>query len=541
MRIDRSHDVLVVGCGPTGATLAGLLGRLGVRTAVLERSREVFAQPRAVGFDHDAMRLFQRIGVADRLAPHVAPFRDAVYFGCDGRVIQRSRALRPPYPFTWAPNYTCDQPGLESVLRDALVRMPSVELALGCEVQEVDVHDDRVVALVRDGHGGLQRWSARFAVACDGAASPLRRSLGIGLESLDYDEPWIVVDMKVGPDALARLPDTNVQYCEPQRPCTYVVCPGDHRRWEFMRLAGEPAEGALDEARLWALLARWLRPGEATLWRAAAYRFHALVATRWRSGPVLLAGDAAHQTPPFLGQGMCQGLRDAGNLAWKLAMTLQGRAAPGLLDTYAQERRPHVLETTRIAKELGLLISERDPQRALARDAALLARGGGEAPTLIRQQLIPGLADGLLATGTPLAGQAFVQPRVTGADAREQLLDDVTAPGFRVVVDPTGDGEALRRAARTHGLPVVVVARRDDAPAGVEAAGVTRVTEHDALLHDTFERAGVHGAVVRPDHTVYGAFTDAAAGAALVAALARTAFAAAPPGAIHPIPIPEVR
>lgn len=520
-------DVLVVGCGPTGATLAGLLGRLGVRTVVLERDVQVHPQPRAVGFDHDAMRIFQRLGVAERLHGHVAPFRDAVYVGCDGAVIQRSRTIPPPYPFTWPPNLTCDQPGLEAVLRDALHGLPAVRPAFGHDLLGLDVHEAGVTARSRDACGDEHRWSARFAVACDGASSPLRRRLGIGLDSLDYDEPWIVVDMKVGAEALARLPDTNVQYCEPRRPCTYVVCRGDHRRWEFMRLEGEPDEGALDEPRLWALLARWLRPGEATVWRAAAYRFHALVARRWRSGPVLLAGDAAHQTPPFLGQGMCQGIRDAGNLAWKLAAVVRGDAPPGLLDTYGDERRPHVLETTRIAKALGQIVSERDPRRARARDAALLARGGGEAPVLVRQDLIPGLANGLLADGAPLAGEAFVQPRVTLADGREALLDDVTPPGARVVVDADGDGPALRRTARAHGLPVVVVARRPTVSG--DEPGVLHVTERDGLLLDRFRRAAVHGALVRPDHYVYGAFADAGEGAQLVASFAR-AIHGAPAG-----------
>ena len=161
-----------------------------------------------------------------------------------------------------------------------------------------------------------------------------------------YDQAWVVVDLLVDPAQLWRLPANNVQYCQPQRPSTFITCPGNHRRFEFMILDGEPAEGAVSEARLWSLLSRWLVPGQARIWRAAAYRFHALIAREWRRGRTLLAGDSAHQTPPFLGQGMCQGLRDAGNLAWKIAQVVNEQAPDSLLDSYTEERRPHVFETT---------------------------------------------------------------------------------------------------------------------------------------------------------------------------------------------------
>ncbi|MBN8492968.1 MAG: FAD-dependent monooxygenase, partial [Burkholderiales bacterium] len=291
-----TYDVAVIGCGPVGITLAGLLGREGLRVAVFDRATEVYAQPRAVGFDHDAMRLFQRIGAAEALAPHVTDFRNTVYRGADGQVIQRVRRVDPPYPYTWAPNYTCDQPGVEAVLRQTVGAMPSVHFGLGTELLTLATREEGVSLMLRDAHGQHRACEARWVVGCDGASSTVRRLSGLKLRSHDYDEPWIVVDLKVGDAALSRLPDTNVQYCEPERPCTYIVCPGNHRRWEFMLMPDEPREGALDPARLWTLLQRWLQPGEAELWRAAAYRFHALVADDWRAGRVLLAGDAAHQT-----------------------------------------------------------------------------------------------------------------------------------------------------------------------------------------------------------------------------------------------------
>jgi len=514
----RHFDIAIVGYGPVGATLAGLLGRQGLQVGVFEKSATIFAQPRAVGFDHDAMRIFQRIGIAQQLGPHIASFRDAEYFGADGQVIQRSRHMAPPYPFTWSPNYTCDQPGVEAILRQAIGRMANVQVALEHECIAAREEAERVLIDVRDRHQQQHRYSARYLVACDGASSPVRRMLGIELESMEYDEPWIVVDLKVEPAFLDRLPATNVQYCEPERPSTFIICPGNHRRWEFMVLDGEPREGALSDERLWRLLARWLKPGQASIWRAAAYRFHALIAHDWRRGRMFLAGDSAHQTPPFLGQGMCQGLRDAGNLAWKLGMAIRGQAGPSLLDTYTEERRPHVLATTRIAKELGRMISERDPARARARDAQMLAKGGGMAPTLIRQEMIPGLSQGLIAAGAPLAGLAFPQPVVATGEGQECLLDDLTGPCFRLVVNSACDSHALRTLAAAHGVSVIVLG---GVPVTSGKTGdVLQIAERDGLIKAWLDGAGTCGALVRPDHYVFGAFATVDQALALIDALA---------------------
>ncbi len=489
-------DVAVSGYGPVGATLAGLLGRHGLRVGVFDKAAAIYDQPRAVGFDHDAMRLFQRIGIARDLAPHVAPFRNSVYLGAGGQVIQRVRHIEPPYPQGWAPNYTCDQPGVETMLRQAVAGMENVQVALGHELLGAREQAGGVAFDVRDPSGAIRSHSATYLVGCDGASSPLRRGLGIELESLDYDVPWIVVDLKVEEAFLDHLPTTNVQYCEPRRPCTYVVCPGNHRRWEFMMLEGEPREGALSEDRLWGLLTRWLEPGQAQIWRAAAYTFHALIAREWRRGPVFLAGDSAHQTPPFLGQGMCQGLRDAGNLAWKLNAVLRGEADERLLDSYVVERRPHVAQTTQIAKELGRLVSERDPARARERDADLIARGGGAAPLVIRQDMIPGLRKGLLAAGSAMAGEVFPQPVVVAPGAGECLLDDRTGPCFRLVTDAACDTPDLRALAVRLGIRVFVL-------------GTDDIRERDGLVRNWLAAAGVLGALVRPDHYVFGTFATA--------------------------------
>lgn len=522
----QAFDVAISGCGPTGVTLAGLLGRAGLRVLVLDRSPHIHPQPRAVGFDQDAMRIFQRLGAAEAIAPHVAPFRHAVYLGQDGRTIQEVHPVAAPWPLAWRPNYACDQPGLESALRDHLATLPRVELRTGCELLEARDLGDRVRLSLRDAASGESREeTARWLVGCDGASSPLRRALGLELKSLEYDVPWIVVDVLVDEPWLSRLPTSNVQYCQPRRPSTHVVCPGAHRRWEFMLVDGESPEDSVTEPRLWELLAPWLEPGQARIWRAAAYRFHALVARQWRSGRILLAGDSVHQTPPFMGQGMCQGIRDAGNLAWKLVQVVRGQAGQDLLDSYQAERAPHVEATTALARELGVLISERDPVRARARDAALLASGGGEPPRVVRQSMIPGLVAGLIEPASPRAGDVFPQPWVLDRSRQPRRLDELAADRFRLVLAGAADAatlDSLRQLAQAHGLPLQHVVASDAA----DTPDTATLREAEPVLLPWLAQAGCIGAVVRPDHYTFGAFTTVQQARELLDALARRVGAA---------------
>ncbi|MEH0574746.1 FAD-dependent monooxygenase [Streptomyces sp. B21-108] len=197
---------------------------------------------------------------------------------------------------------------------------------LGTEVTDVRLDDDGAAVDVVDAAGRPRTVRTRYVLACDGGASPSRRRLGLRMDDLEFDQPWLVVDLLLRPGAGAGLPRTNVQYCEPARPSTFVVGPGNHRRWEFMINPGERPEDVSDPDVIRALLSRWLDPGEYDLWRASTYRFHALVLKQWRVRRLFLLGDAAHMTPPFLAQGMCQGIRDASNLMWKLALRLRAGA-----------------------------------------------------------------------------------------------------------------------------------------------------------------------------------------------------------------------
>lgn len=492
-------DVAIVGLGPVGVTAAALLGRAGHRVLAVDREREIYAKPRAIGFDQDAMRIFQAAGAADRVARIVDRFFPSEYRGVDGRTIQRIEFAPPPYTGGWAPYYSFVQPELEAELRATASGYPNVELALGCEMIACTEGHDAVELTLRGDDGRQRIVRAAYVIGADGAAGTLRRTIGATFEDLAFDQPWLVVDVHVGAAALARLPQTNVQYCEPARPCSYVIGPRNLRRWEMMLLPGEDPLAASSEANVWRLLARWITPADATLWRVAPYRFHTLIADCWRRRRIVLAGDAAHVTPPFLTQGLCQGLRDAANLAWKLDAILAGAATGALLDTYQRERAPHVRATTLVAKTFGELIGERDMTAARERDERLLAEGNGAPPVRIRSAIVPPLADGFLHD-SPAAGTIFPQP-VTAAGT---LLDDVQQ-GFRLV-DIAADGAV--RVAPIH------LARN-----GIACAAPILIQERDAFIAAWFAVAGASCALVRPDHYTYGTGESAGLTAALQSAL----------------------
>lgn len=499
-------DVAVIGFGPVGASLAALLGRRGRRVAVLDKSDQIYPLPRAFALDHEALRTFQEIGIAGALAPHMTPYRPTIYQGADGKPIQHFDMGPSPYPLAWAPSYTFNQPALEAALRRAVGEMPSVSVHLGHEVTSVQEEGGYATLSVRASDGAPAQLRARYVVACDGGTSPTRKQLGLGLKSLEFDEPWIVVDMHVNEDMLPRLPATNIQYCDPARPCTYVVGPGTHRRWEFLLLPHEAGQREMPHDAIWTLLSPWLAPHEARIWRAATYRFHAVVLDQWRQGRVLLAGDAAHQMPPFLAQGMCQGLRDAVNLAWKLDGVLRGDAPDALLDSYGTERGPQVEETTRTVKRLGQIICERDAGRAAQRDHALREQQGGEVRMQLRQSLLPGVRHGLIDGGHDAAGTPFPQAvGRLGPQGAAQMMDDLLPRGFLLFLrDAPSGGQFARLAAGLRSLHAKAVCLRD---AG-DIDGLIGFAEADGVIARWFEAQDCSAALVRPDHIVYGVAAD---------------------------------
>jgi 3-(3-hydroxy-phenyl)propionate hydroxylase len=506
-----------VGYGPAGAVAAGLLASQGLRVFVCDKAHDVYEMPRAFALDHEIMRVFQQLGVADAVMQHAEPFTPSEFYGVDGQLIKRFGTAAPPYPLAHPPALVFTQPPVERLLRAKVQGMPGVEVALGSELVSF-TQDEHGVALQLRLHGsgtGLREVRARTLLACDGASSTVRRLLGVELEDLGFDQAWLVVDVLVHPQAISQLPPTSVQYCEPSRPSTYLIGPKNHRRWEISINPGEDPREVATAAGTWKLLSRWLRPDQGELWRQASYRFHALVAARWRVGQVFLAGDAAHQQPPFLGQGMCQGIRDVANLSWKLAAVLQGRAPDRLLDTYGTERKAHVAALTTRIKNIGRLVGERDLTQARLRDAELLAECGGVVKSVPRQNVQPALEAGLLSASLHDArGTLFPQPWVWQGGTRHRL-DDLTGCGWRLFLTPTAS--AWPESLGFPGMPVVLLPTA--APEAVVANAATPMvwTECDGVVSAWWDRMGAQAAIVRPDHIVFAAVHSASA---LQAALA---------------------
>ena len=503
----NDYQVVVVGFGPSGAVATSLLGSHGIRTLTIDRLRTVYDKPRAIAIDHEILRLFDNLGVADRVLPYVAPFPASQHFGAEGQLIRRIDMVPEPYPLGYTPSMVFTQPPVEEALRDHAVSYGSVEVSLGTELLDLEQSEAGVTLNLRSDDGQTRTVTTDYVIACDGASSGVREQLGIVLEDLVFDEPWLVVDVLVNEEALGKLPQSAAQYCDPARPTTFIIGPGNHRRWEIMLLPEEDPHEAQQPEEVWKLLSKWLTPDDATLWRAASYRFHALVAREWRLGRIFLAGDAAHQQPPFIGQGMCQGLRDVSNLIWKLDLILKGQSGDALLDTYEEERSEHVRELTTRIKAIGKVICERDPEAARERDARILAEGGGQPRTITRQEIVPPLQKGLLASQDDKAkGTLFPQPWVHTETGRK-LLDAAVGAGWRLIADGrhTPDiPQAVRQQADELGLHVIKIGSSGNAFSGQGTDAHDAVIELDGVLARWFDAHGCHAAIVRPDHYVFG-------------------------------------
>lgn len=527
----ETYDAIIAGYGPTGATLANLLGGMGMKVAVVERELGIYDQPRAITADHEALRAFQAVGLAEQVAAGTMPHPGTDFVGVHGDVIKRFYPQPGAWPLGWQPTFMFYQPELERILRAGATRY-AVDVLLGHALLSHRQDADGVQVEVAGPGDSRRLLRGRFLLACDGARSGVRTQMQSAIHDLEFDEWWLVVDAQLHGDA--ELPERCVQYCRPSRPGTYIVGPGRLRRWEIKVLPGESPESFNDPAQLDRALATFVDTSAISVQRVAIYRFHAVVAEQWRDRNVFLLGDAAHQMPPFLGQGLCAGVRDAYNLAWKLNAVLRGQAGDTLLDSYCTERRPHVQTVVEHAKAFGLIIGELDPEAALARDARLLAELAAGTATTVRQAFMPALRDGLLdlgADGFPRggAGTLFPQPRVHGVGIEHGRLDDLVRGDFYVVsTAPALAALARERLAASPALRQVKVVLLA-APAAARASPGLLICEEDGeadggVVRRWMHLHGVHAAVVRPDGCAYGGAAD---GADLLAMLDKLALSLA--------------
>ncbi|MFF4028439.1 bifunctional 3-(3-hydroxy-phenyl)propionate/3-hydroxycinnamic acid hydroxylase [Streptomyces sviceus] len=455
MTVDEAArvPVVIVGAGPVGVTAALLLARRGVRSVVLERHRDVYPLPRAVAGDDEIHRILQAAGVGEEFTAITRPANGLRLLDSRHRVMAEFR--RTPHGHHGYPQSSMfDQPELERVLRDALDRRPECELRGGVEVTGVGPDTTGPVRVTyRDEDGGEHGLWADAVLGCDGAGSLTREAIGGVWEDLRFEERWKVIDVDTtGP---VRCWEGVDQVCDPARPATFMRVSENRYRWEF-RL-GEGQETVRE------LVAPWLPSsydGDFEVVRETQYTFRARVADRWRSGRVFVLGDAAHLTPPFVGQGLCSGLRDAYNLTWKLARVLLQGGDERLLDTYESERKPHARHVVRLAVAMGwAMTGGQDSAAALRRRALAAACRIPGLTELAGRDLSPPLTAGpLVRRGVRrgLAGTHCPQPWVS-VGGRHTRLDDVLGDAFAVLT-AAGPGPALTALAHGLGVPAVPVA-----------------------------------------------------------------------------------
>ncbi|MGI5176326.1 bifunctional 3-(3-hydroxy-phenyl)propionate/3-hydroxycinnamic acid hydroxylase [Dactylosporangium sp. CA-152071] len=514
-------DVVVVGCGPVGALTANLLGVRGVRTVVVERSTAPHGQPRAFSCDDEALRIYQQAGLRDEVAADMYPPPLVEYVSGDGRPFATIALDEVDFGLGSEPLHFFDQPRLEASLRGGLERFEHVSLRTGVELTGLDQDADGVTVFLRAlDNGAVSSLRARYVLGCDGARSATRAAVGIALSGTSYAEPWLAISGDVEPGGV-RQPTTRF-VCDWRRPA--FISPGAFgtHRLEFMLRATEtPAEMTRPET-VARLAAPYVDPDRFTVTRAVVYTFHHLAARQWRVGRVFLLGDAAHQMPPFLGQGLCSGLRDAANLSWKLAMALDGTAGDDLLDTYEAERRPHTAAMAAMSVRLGRVFLVRNRVLAFLRDTTLRAvQAVPRVRRLIRHfefKPAPILDKGALAGGTrrgPI-GTMFPQPLVLPAGATAPVrLDDVLGTGFAVI------GPSVTATTRRPGPPATLIRvlppgttpaaaeapAASDSPAAAEgpatAEDALTVVDVDGVLTAWFAKHRAEVAVLRPDRFVY--------------------------------------
>lgn len=445
------YDVTILGGGPVGCFLSVILSDMGVSNIVIDKDAAPYQLPRAIVMDDEIQRAFHDHGMGEWLRANTEPLQRGDFVGPNNDVV--IGADIPPLGLQGVPPVvTHYQPELDTMLRSEVERRGAVT-KWGLTAIELSDNGNSVITTLDNGEVVESRWY----VGCDGASSWTRKNVGLVLEDLKFDQEWLVVDAELHEGAEVDLPRGVRQYCHTERPFTYVQGVRRFRRWEFQIQQDEDAHALNTEVGLWSLLEGMISPNNARLVRSAVYRFHAVVAPEMRKENVFLAGDSAHQTPPFAGQGLNSGMRDALNLAWKLAFVKRGFASEKILSTYTQERAPHVRSTIAHAVDMGRLIDQLGGRVSHGVDVE--SGYGGKRPS-------PFLESGIVIGDDPRVGHQF------------WFHPDVSA------------------AVRTNGASFAVVAGTEiELPVELRKFGTQLVVAPEAV-------SGAYAIVVRPDRYV---------------------------------------
>jgi 3-(3-hydroxy-phenyl)propionate hydroxylase len=512
---EMDYQVIVVGGGPTGLATANLLGRYGIRTLLLERNLTTVQEPRAVSIDDESLRTIQAFGAIDTVLRRVVAGYGSEYFTPTGKMFLKVGPTAAPYGYPRRNAFR--QPILEAQLREHLDSFPVVKTLFGWRLESLSQDEAGVTLELRGPEDERCRAHSAYVVAADGASSSIRASLGLRLDGETFTEKWLIVDLE---DSPAPTQETLV-FCDVRRPCIALPGPNGTRRFEFKLVPGDDPSKMTDSDVVQTLLQTHGAAPQSRICRKTVYTFHARLASRWSRGRVFLAGDACHLTPPFAGQGMNSGIRDAHNLAWKLAWVARGSLPPVVLETYEEERRDHARDMINLALRMGRIMGPR--HRLSGFTTQSLFRLLGRFPAIrdyfaqMKYKPKPRFRSGLLLTDgrtqrSTSVGRLIPQPMVNTRTG-ERCLDDVLGDDFALL--GFLDDISVFERSTSHPVFSSIAARRilvsEDLFEARYAGDVDIITDRTSSLVHGLDCAKGRIFAIRPDRYVLGAFTPTTA------------------------------
>ncbi len=490
----KTYQIIIIGAGPVGLSLANLLAPYGIAIAVFEKSGSIYPSPRAVHIDDETVRIFQAMGILPQLQAFIEPFEHMQFISAKGKLLYQMCLYEGKKKYGHHPANWFLQPELEKILRQNLAKYPLVDLFLNQEL--IAIQDKQLLIKNLVSKQTASYW-ATYVIGCDGGKSAIRNLLKIPFQNLQFDQKWMVVDAFLkSPTAIDLLPTYHQQICNPKRPVTYVPGVKLHRRFEFMLLPNENETTITQAANVAKLIRPFIAPEKLTIQRATVYSFHGLIAETWQQNNFFLAGDAAHLMPPFAGQGMCSGIRDAHNLAWKLAAVLTTNAPTSLLQTYQAERQTHVTEMAKGAINIGKLVQTRNPVIAQLRNMQFfLARHIPFIAQIMQKDSLRKrpYERGMLGKKHVLAGQLMIQPLVQNLAGKNLLLDELLGNSWAMLhlTPALAYGKWMHILLEKNGIKFVNI--------------MQHFKEENGQLTQWFYQQKISFVVIRPDRYIFDA------------------------------------